>query len=157
MDYINVKTGEKKSLLDLCTAENASIPPGVDFGDWEFVRDVPPTVPDGSHLQLNGVVKNADGHYYYDYAVVVNPVPPVVVPQSVTRFQAIAALYNGNYLTTVENYFADAATPMIQKLAWQNAQAFERQSPTVKALQTLLNLTDAQVDQLFTDASAIVA
>lgn len=157
MDYINVKTQVKLSLLDLCTQENASIPPGHDFGDWEFVRDVPPTVPAGSHLELSGTVQQADGHFYYNYNVVVDAVPPVVVPVSVSRFQAIAALYNGNYLTTVENYFADANTPIIQKLAWQNAQAFERQSPTVKALQTLLALTDEQVDQLFITAAAIVA
>lgn len=87
------------------------------------------------------------------------PTPPVEtpVPTSVTRFQALAALHGAGLLPQVETYMADANTPVIQKLAWQNALDFERTSPTVAALAALLSLTDTQVDSLFISAKAIRA
>ena len=83
--------------------------------------------------------------------------PPVIIPQSVTRFQAKAALSNAGLLTQVETMMADPATPAIYKLAWNDALTFERNSQTVTVMAQSLNLTSAQLDALFTAAAQITA
>lgn len=50
--------------------------------------------------------------------------PPPPVPQSVTRFQARAALHLAGLLPQVEALMADPATDPIARLAWQDAQEF---------------------------------
>lgn len=80
--------------------------------------------------------------------------PPVYVPQQVTRFQALAALYGAGLLTTVESAVANSGDPLL-KLAYDNALAFERQSPMVLGLASALGMTDAQLDALLTTASQI--
>ena len=84
------------------------------------------------------------------------PAPPQV-PQSVTRFQAKAALLGAGLLEQVEVYMALPDTPMVTKLAWTETQDFERGSPTVAGLSALLGLTSEQVDALFITASGITA
>lgn len=85
--------------------------------------------------------------------------PPLViaVPQTVTRFQALAALHGAGLLTQVQTIINDPATDMLVKLALDNAQTFERNSPTIAALALQLGLTDADIDQLFITASTIKA
>lgn len=84
--------------------------------------------------------------------------PPVDgVPQSVTRFQALAALHLGGYLPTIEAIMAAPETPILSKLAWANALSFERSSPTLTALAGALNLSDADLDALFTTAAGVEA
>lgn len=79
------------------------------------------------------------------------------VPSTVTRFQALAALDNAGLLDSVEAIIADPQTPNITRLAWNNAQTFDRSSPTLAALALALGLTEAQVDALFLFASGVVA
>lgn len=79
----------------------------------------------------------------------------IAIPQSVTRFQAKAALANAGLLDKVEAMMTDTNTPILYRLAWAEAQAFERQSATVKAMSVALGLTDPQLDALFTAAAAI--
>jgi hypothetical protein len=87
---------------------------------------------------------------------IVDPVPePVPVPKSVTRFKAIAALYNAGLLTAIEA--AVTAAGGLTKIAWDEAQEFERSSPTIAALQGALGLTDAQIDDLFITAATLTA
>jgi hypothetical protein len=83
------------------------------------------------------------------------PVLPPSVPFSVTPFQAKAALLGAGLLPAVEAAIA-AASPIAQ-LAWSDATAFTRDSPTIAALSAQLGLTPAQVDELFITASAIEA
>ena len=83
--------------------------------------------------------------------------PPPAVPQSVTRFQAKAALLGAGLLEQVEVYMALPDTPAVTKLAWTETQDFERASPTVAGLAALLGLTAGQVDALFVTASGITA
>jgi hypothetical protein len=85
------------------------------------------------------------------------PPPTVVVPQSVTRFQGLAALDQDGKLDAVEALMADPATPKIFKLAYQNALNFERGSQTVSTMAAALGWSDEYVDQLFIAASGIVA
>lgn len=79
------------------------------------------------------------------------------IPQSVTRFQARAALHLAGHLEAVEALMAHGDTPMLARLAWVDAQEFRRQSPTVLAMAQALGLTDDQLDELFTSAAQIEA
>ena len=85
------------------------------------------------------------------------PPPSPVIPQSVTAFQAKAALLQADLLDDVEAMMTDPATPRIVKLAWSEALTFERQSPTVVAMGSALGLDDAALDALFVTASGITA
>jgi len=79
------------------------------------------------------------------------------VPQTVTRFQALAALHLAGKLTEVEAIIAAPETPVLAKLAWDNALSFERSSPTLLMLAGAIGMTDAELDALFTTAATIEA
>lgn len=83
--------------------------------------------------------------------------PPQLTPQRVTRFQARAALHLAGLLPEVEELMADPDTDMLARLAWQDAQEFNRASPTVSAMSQALGLDAAAVDALFVAASSIEA
>lgn len=83
--------------------------------------------------------------------------PPAPIPQTVTRFQALATLAAGGYLDTVHNYIDALPRSNIQRLAFENAGDWERASPTVNALATMLGLSDAEVDDLFVAAAQVSA
>ena len=75
------------------------------------------------------------------------------VSQSVTRYQALAALYNAGLLDQVKA--AVAAAGGLTQIAWDNATTFERSSAFISAMQGALGLTAAQVDGLFVAAAQI--
>lgn len=83
--------------------------------------------------------------------------PVNIVPQRVSKFQAKAALYNNSLLQTVLDIINHPDTQMLMKLAWEDAQYFERNSPTIISLAEQLELTEEQVDDLFIEASEIKA
>ena len=83
--------------------------------------------------------------------------PPPSIPQSVTRFQALATLAAAGHLPTIRTYIATLDQDNITRLAWENAADWERSSPTLAALATMLGLTDAQIDDLFITAAGISA
>lgn len=85
------------------------------------------------------------------------PVPPPVIPQAVSPFQARAALDGWQMLDTVEAMMTDPATPKITRMAWESAQEFRRTSPTVLQMGAALGLTEAQLDDLFVIAAGIEA
>lgn len=74
---------------------------------------------------------------------------------TVSRFQAKAALHQAGLLEQVESFVNQSADPLV-KLAWQEAQ-FYRSSQMVNAIGGQLNLTPAQVDDLFKTAEQIQA
>jgi hypothetical protein len=83
--------------------------------------------------------------------------PPPPIPSTVTRFQALAVLAAGGYLDAVRTYINTLDQNNVQRLAWENAADWERSSPTLNALATMLGLSDAQVDELFIAASKVSA
>lgn len=83
--------------------------------------------------------------------------PPVVVPRTISRFQARAALLGAGLLATIESAMADPGMDPFAKLAWDYAQDFNRDSPTIAGLQSLLGLTDAVLDELFRAGALIEA
>lgn len=121
----------------------------------------------------NGVVRLADGAYipvdpantdYQQYLVWLDaggiPAPadlPAKVPLVVSRFQALAALMQAGLLENVEAYMAQEGTDAFVKLAWHEAQEFRQDSPTVVGLQTILGLTDEQLEDLFKFAATVSA
>ena len=75
--------------------------------------------------------------------------PPVVVqiPQRVEMAQARLALHESGYLASVET--AMAAMPKDAQIEWEFRTHVSRQSPLVSAMQSLLSLTEQQLDDLF--------
>jgi hypothetical protein len=93
----------------------------------------------------------------WDGSVFTKPPPlPPVVPTSVSRAQALAALSNAGLLTQAQDA-ANASTNPLVPIFWNNAQTFDRTSATVATLGASLGLTDAQIDSLFIAASTITA
>lgn len=84
--------------------------------------------------------------------------PPAVgqpVPEVVSRFQARAALHHAGLLPQAEAAVADADP--ITRIAWQDAQEWRRDSPTIASIAAALGLTSEQVDDLFRAAAQITA
>lgn len=77
------------------------------------------------------------------------------VPQTISRLQAKAALLQVEKLAEVEALMSHPDTPALTKLAWTDAQEFNRTSPTVLGMAQLLNLTDDDLDNLFILGSGI--
>jgi len=90
---------------------------------------------------------------------------PVVVPTQITHMQALevmaATIVTTSIapLTTTSLYALTQAqmpnAPLAQQIAFEDAQVYERQSPTILSWATAFNLTSSQVDALFVAASAI--
>ena len=76
---------------------------------------------------------------------------------TISPFQARAALAQAGLLEPVEALMADPTTPDLARLAWQHAQEFRRNSPTLLALAGALGLDEAALDALFDAAASIVA
>lgn len=86
------------------------------------------------------------------------PLPePEPIPQIVTRFQALAALHLKGKLTQVESIMNSPETPVLTKLAWDNALSFERSSSTLATLASILELSEQELDELFIIASGLTA
>lgn len=126
------------------------------------IFDIPLQVPpDGCGIAMGnaeiGKHKYLDGELIESIAV---EDPSVTLERwrntvEVSRFQACAALYQAGYMDDVEGYMLNADP--IEKMAWQMAQVFKRNSFTVLKLQTVLGLSDAQLDDLFRFALTISA
>lgn len=89
------------------------------------------------------------------------PLVPVIeqppIPASVSPAQAREALLEAGLLDAV-TMFLDTLPPeqaARAKLKWEYATSVERQSPLVALLQHSLQLTDGQVDALFTRAAEL--
>ncbi len=74
-------------------------------------------------------------------------------PASVSRMQAVVALSNAGLLSEVQSFIAgaDATTQLI----WSNAPTFSRNSELLAKAAAALDLTAAEVDQLFVSAAAV--
>lgn len=72
----------------------------------------------------------------------------------VTRYQAKAALMQAGLLEAVEQAIASTGDPLIT-LAWEEA-SFDRMSPLIAEMKTVVGLTGEQVDDLFRAASEVV-
>ena len=84
-----------------------------------------------------------------------NPTP---IPQSVTMRQARLALLNVGLLDDVDAAIASIQDPVQRKAAqieWEYATSVDRNSEFVQNLAAGLNLSDTDLDNLFTQASEL--
>ena len=98
-----------------------------------------------SYVEAGGVVAQ----------VVSRTLTATPVPESVSRFQARAALWQMGFLDDVEDFMALATTDMLAKLAWRDAQDFRIDSVFVLAIAPLLGFSDAQLADMFRFAKTI--
>ena len=121
-------------------------------GDRAHWRDIPvsserpspyhvPVVEDGEHM---GWEEDADAKREAMDAI------------TATRFQAKAALDDAGLLDQVETYMQGDDVPRRVKLAWQEA-SFRRDSNVVNQIGAELDLSEADMDQLFIAAQEIEA
>lgn len=75
----------------------------------------------------------------------------VFIPRVVSKAQGLLELYERGLLEQIETYMATA--PVQEKLAWNNIQQFEYDSPMLNSLLSVFNLTSEDKDQLFISAA----
>lgn len=92
---------------------------------------------------------------YGQIAAYVQPDAIVVIPTIVTRLQAKIALAQAGLLDSIESLMTDPLTDIVTKIAWQDAQTFDRDSVTLQTIAMSMGLTDQQLDDLFTAAAQI--
>ncbi len=112
-----------------------------------------------------GAVSGADGQPGQVYAAALatdmaarDPVDVLAEERSrmvVSRFQARVALHSAGLLAVAEAAI-EAGDP-IDRIAWQDAAEWRRDSPTIARIAVTLGLTDEQVDDLFHAAATITA
>lgn len=89
-----------------------------------------------------------------DPAPYVPPPPePDPVPEVVSRFQALAALWDAGFLSDVQAAMANA--PPIAQLAFAETNEWWRNSAMIEAMAAGLGLDNADVDDLFRAAAKI--
>lgn len=88
-------------------------------------------------------------------AITTPPEPTDPIPPSVTRFQARAALHLAGLLDDAEAAIAQANP--LSRLAWEHANVYQRDSPTVISIGQQLGLSEADMDELFKTAASITA
>ena len=93
------------------------------------------------------------------------PLPPRVVPQSVTRYQGRATLLQMGLLDDIDAHYAalptdtaDEAVNLKNRLAkerWVGMLNFERDSDELTAIAALYGMSETQIDDLFCFAATI--
>jgi len=83
--------------------------------------------------------------------------PPPPVPSTVSRFQARAALVQSGWFTMMDDFMATLDKQDINRMAWEDASSFNRDSPTLLAMAQMLGLSDSALDSLFILADSIKA
>lgn len=84
--------------------------------------------------------------------------PVVVVPQVVTRRQARQALLLAGRLQDVQPAIDAIADPVqrgMVQIEWDDSQEFHRTRPTLIALASAIGMTEADLDNLFTQAAQL--
>lgn len=88
-------------------------------------------------------------------AITTPPEPTDPIPLSVTRFQARAALQLAGLLDDAEAAISQAHP--LSRIAWEHANVYRRDSPTVISIGQQLGLSEADMDELFKTAASITA
>lgn len=131
------------------------------FGGDEVLDGLQPQTGDDQYVSYVGV-ELINGQWFTKYVSVDYTAEELAARvdqwrQSavVTPFQGRMALADAELLSNVEA--AIAAADEKTKVAWEYALEWKRMSPMITTLGAALNLTDAEIDDLFKAASQIVA
>lgn len=83
---------------------------------------------------------------------------PKPIPHTVTRRQALQALFLAGVLDNVQVAIDAIPDPLQRKMIqieWNDSQTFERNRPTLIGLATALGMSSADLDQLFITANSL--
>lgn len=83
--------------------------------------------------------------------------PPVQVPETVSAFQARAALSRSNMLSSIQAFINNLVPDDERRLAWEYATEFSRSSPSITSIASELDISEKQLDDLFILAATIKA
>lgn len=168
MAYINTETneypifeGDLRLRFPLTSFPSPFSPPE---GYVEVQETPQPEINWEEHFLQEGVPENIEGVWKQKWEIVnlsseeiLQKLEQKREKMVVSRFQAKSALYNFGIYDQVETLINSANTNPITKIAWYEANEFRRNSPAIIDIAQQLNLTEEQLDQLFIDASGIVA
>lgn len=160
MRYLN-KTGAIAHIDEIRTQRpDMSIPDGADLTDIGFRRihpalDVP--VPEAGMLLVLGEPTEISGVLYETYTQTPDPRPPA---DTCSPAQGLVALFaqRGISEADIQNAIKaipDAVTRYTTLIAFSRATEWRRGSPAMQAMASILSLTEADLDALFSMASTI--
>ena len=132
-------------------ADESPLEPGVFLLPGGAVDAPAPAVPEGKMAKWNGA-----GFDLEDIPEPPQPQPPtpaVSIPSIVTMRQARLALLQSGLLSQVNA--AVAAADEATQITWDYSSEVHRNHPFVATLAAALNLSDAQLDGLFTLAASL--
>ena len=78
--------------------------------------------------------------------------PVVLVPESVTRYQAKQALIDSGDFGAVESLVLDAGTPTEIRVGWTDAETWRRSAPFIETMRVSLGWSEQKIDDLFISA-----
>lgn len=121
-------------------------------------------------ISLDGIAWNASGELFFNddvseearqrvvgvYAAHDPTAPaPVVVPETVTKYQACVVLARHGLLGQVNAFFDALAVDDPRRLAWEMAAAVHRRSDSTLSAIAHLGLSEAQADGMFIEAAQV--
>ena len=120
-----------------------------------LVRPVQPPTPDADHIAVEvDAVADGEGVLWQTWALEPRPAPePMPVPESISRFQARAALSLWELLDDAEALVL--AQGGLTAMAWADISEFRRDSPLVNLMAPQLGLDEQELDDLFRLAATI--
>ena len=150
MKFTNIKNLKyvtaNKSMIDLLATceEYGEIPMTLNIIDTEDIHTF--VKPDGTEVPLEQYCKTLEIGAY------IEPEPIIIIPQVITMRQARLQLLEVGLLDDVE---ALVALDRKSQIEWEYASEVYRQSPLIESVKGALNLTDAQIDNMFVEASKL--
>ena len=134
------------SMIDLLVTceEYGEIPMTLNLVDTEDIHTF--VKADGSEVPLEQYCKTLEIEAY------IEPEPIIIIPQVITMRQARLQLLEVGLLDDVE---ALVALDRKSQIEWEYASEVYIQSPLIESVKSALNLTDAQIDNMFVEASKL--
>lgn len=150
MKFTNIKdlkyvTADKARIDLFATCEEyGEIPMTLNLVDTEDIHTF--VKPDGTEVSLEQYCKTLEIGAY------IEPEPIIIIPQVITMRQARLQLLEVELLDDVEAFVALDRKSQIE---WEYASEVHRQSSLIESVKGALNLTYAQIDNMFVEASKL--
>jgi hypothetical protein len=149
MKRVDSSTGQLIGIDEIRKRLNASIPDSADIPGYPAVVVDPNPVLTAQQDASLGQPWNDNGVWRQSWTVTDKSFDDVTI----NRHQAKIVLLNHGLLDQVNTLMESADPAMV--IAWTEAPSFRRNSPTLLAMATALNLTESEVDALFAEALAV--
>lgn len=140
--------------VGMVQAQESPLEPGIYLIPGGAVDSPQPEIPTNHYAQWNGA-----GFDILEIPPEFEPEPEPATelepykPVAVSMRQARLALLAAGHLDTVES--AMAMQPKAAQIEWEYATEVQRNSPLTTAMAAVLELSEAQLDELFTQASEL--